>query len=410
MSAASSTSKGADPDHAALPGLLAELRAHAGLPLERALSMPPRAYVSEAFHALEVEHLFRREWHCVGRLDEVEKPGDYLAWEIAGEPVLVVRDEAGRLRAMSNVCRHRMATLLEGAGNTRRIVCPYHAWAYDLAGKLVAAPFMGEGFETRGCALPELGLEIWQGFVYVNLDREAAPLAPRLAGLERFLANYHLDRYRSVARWEETWDSNWKCLFENFSEGYHLFRAHPTTVEPALPTRGIRCLEGGEQWHLFVQTRNPNVPYEYDRELGPLNPDLTPEQQREIPIFGLFPTQAVSVSPDRLAWLTVQPLGTDRFRVRWCMDAYPGLVADGPDGNAHAGQLKEAFDRINAEDRGIVESLRRNAASVHAVAGRLSPLERAMWEFQRYLARRLCATARQPALVTPAAQPDEATM
>jgi len=118
----------------------------------------------------------------------------------------------------------------------------------------------------------------------------------------------------------------------------------------------------------------------------------------------------VSVSPDRLAWLTVQPLGTDRFRVRWCMDAYPGLVADGPDGDAHARQLKEAFDRINAEDRGIVESLRRNAASVHAVAGRLSPLERAMWEFQRYLARRLCATARQPALVTPAAQPDEATM
>ena len=101
-----------DPDRAALPELLAQLRHHAELPFEQSLSMPPRAYVSEAFHELEMEHIFRREWQCVGRVDEVEKPGDYLAWEIAGEPVLVVRDEQGTLRALSNVCRHRLATLL----------------------------------------------------------------------------------------------------------------------------------------------------------------------------------------------------------------------------------------------------------------------------------------------------------
>ena len=384
-----------DSDGAELPALLAQLRRHAELPFEQALSMPPRAYVSRAFHALEVERVFRREWHCVGRVDEVEKPGDYLAWQIAQEPVVVLRDERGELRAFSNLCRHRMATLLEGSGNTRRIVCPYHAWTYDLEGRLVAAPFMGEGFSPEGCRLPALGLEVWQGFVYVNLDRDAAPLAPCLAGLEQRLAGYNLERYRAVARWEETWESNWKCLFENFSEGYHLFRAHAATVEPALPTRGIRCLEGGEQWHLFIQRRNPDVPYEYDREIGPLNADLTAEQQREIPIFGVFPTQAVSVSPDRLAWLTMQPLGVGRLRVRWCMDAYPGLVTPGPDGDAHARQLKAAFDRINAEDRDIVESLGRNAAAMHAAPGRLSPLERAMWELQRYLARRLCDVDRQ---------------
>ena len=376
-------------DGGALGALLAELRRHASLPFEQALSMPPRAYVDEDFHRLEVERIFRREWHCIGRVDEVANPGDYLTWSIAGDPVMVLRDQAGVLRAFANVCRHRMARLLEGAGNVRRVVCPYHAWTYELDGRLVGAPFMGDGFATDGCRLPELGLEVWEGFVYVNLDRAAPPLAPRLEGLRHHLRNYRLSEYHTVARWEETWDSNWKCLFENFSEGYHLFKAHAKTVEPVLSTRNIRCLPGSEQWHLFVQTRTPGVPYEYDREMGPLNTSLSAEEQRSIPITGIFPTQAISISPDRLAWLTVQPIGTERLRVRWCMDAFPGLVADGEEGEARARSLKERFDLINAEDRGIVESLRVGAASVNAAPGRLSPLERAMWDFQRYLAARL---------------------
>ena len=164
-------------------------------------------------------------------------------------------------------------------------------------------------------------------------------------------------------------------------------------MEPALPTRGIRCLPGGSQWHLFEQRRRPGVPYEYEAELGRLNDTLSEEQQRTIPIFGLFPTQAVSVSPDRLAWLTVQPLGTDRLRVRWCLDGFPGLVTDDEAGRRRAASLRERFDVINGEDRAIVEGIRRAAASLHAAPGRLSPLERAMWEFQRYLAARLLPSA-----------------
>ena len=95
-----------------------------------------------AFAKAEEEHIFAQEWLCAGRADALAKPGDYLTMNIAGEPVIILRDREGALRGMSNVCRHRMSTLLEGRGNVRSIVCPYHAWTYNLDGSLRGAPAM----------------------------------------------------------------------------------------------------------------------------------------------------------------------------------------------------------------------------------------------------------------------------
>ena len=105
--------------------------------------MPKSVYTSPEFLALEMERIFAAEWLCAGRADALKKPGDYVAFEIAGEPILVLRDRDNRLRAMSNVCRHRMSTLLQGRGTVRAIVCPYHAWTYNLDGTLRGAPAMG---------------------------------------------------------------------------------------------------------------------------------------------------------------------------------------------------------------------------------------------------------------------------
>ena len=107
---------------------LAELRANVAQPFERAFAMPKSVYTSPAFLALERQHVFAREWLCAGRADALPAPGDYLTIEITGEPVIILRDREGRLRGLSNVCRHRMSTLLQGRGHVRTIVCPYHAW------------------------------------------------------------------------------------------------------------------------------------------------------------------------------------------------------------------------------------------------------------------------------------------
>ena len=123
--------------------LLRTLRDQAGLPMEQSVALPPALYADEGIYRLELERIFARAWNCVGRAADFAGPGRYLAAEIAGEPVIVIGDEAGGIRAFSNICRHRGARLLEGAGDVRRIVCPYHAWTYDLTGQLKRFTFMG---------------------------------------------------------------------------------------------------------------------------------------------------------------------------------------------------------------------------------------------------------------------------
>lgn len=372
------------------PHLLSELRRIAALPLEESYALPPQVFSDEGFAALENERIFRRAWQCVGREDEVANPGDYLTDDLAGDPIVVIRDAAGAIRAFPNICRHRAARLLEGTGNAKRIVCPYHAWTYDLDGKLVSAQYMPERFDPAKVCLPALRTEEWEGFVYVNPDPDAPPLGPQLMRLSQRFHNHRLADYRCVLRVEETWPANWKILFENFSEPYHSFIAHRTTVDPALPTRLTRHDETGEDaWTIYTQVRPPGVTYEYGGEMRVLNEALTEKERAEYPIFAVFPTHLCSVSAERLFWISIRPRGPGHVRVRWGVDAYPGAMPEGDAGETRKRELKTSFDKINAEDREVISELQANAGSRYAVPGRLSPKENCIWEFQRYLARQM---------------------
>src|SRR5512139_2237819 len=125
------------------------------LPFARASTLPPRCYVDPAFYEREVESIFRREWHCVARVDQLPEPGSYLAFDLVGEPLVAVRDLEGRLRVLSRVCRHRWMPVVEGRGRARSFQCPYHRWTYGLDGALLGAPEMdrSEGFERARCRL-----------------------------------------------------------------------------------------------------------------------------------------------------------------------------------------------------------------------------------------------------------------
>lgn len=377
-----------------LDSLLAGLQSQASRPFKDAGALAPALYCSDAVHALELERIFAREWCCVGRAGDFATPGRYLATEIAGEPVLVVGGEGGSIRAFSNICRHRGARLLEGSGEAGRIVCPYHAWTYDLDGRLKTYAFMDDGFSPDGVCLPAFQVEVWNGWVYVNLDPKAPPVAPRLEALDRILTNYRMEAYEPLFRVEEVWPTNWKILIENFTEPYHFFIAHKDTVEPALPTRMTRHEdEGGEGFTMFRQYRAPGVSYEYAGDMTVLNDQLTEEEQGMYPIINTFPAHVYSVSPERLFWMSLQPLGTDQVKVYWGVDVYPGSIPQGEAGEKRVADLRAAFEKINNEDKGIVESIRRNAASRHAAAGPLAPKERCLWHFQKYLARMLCGSA-----------------
>lgn len=373
-----------------LPDLLDAVRRNASLPADQAEATPPQVYTSPEFLELELTQIFNREWICVGREDEFANPGDYRVTRISRDEVVILRDRDGTLRAMSNICRHRMMSLLKGDGNLAgKITCPYHAWTYTLDGQLIGASHMRENFDKSTCRLPQFRVEVWLGFVYVNLDPGTDPLAPRLAPLAERFTNYQVANYRTLFRVNEVWDTNWKILFQNFMEPYHLFAVHTHTVEPVLPTKHAHVVTGGPGFNLYVQGRTPDVAFEYGEAMQNPNPALSEEEAMSVPLFGAFPAHMCSISAERTFWMSLMPITTDKVQVLWGVDVHPDAM---PEGDAFAKRvetLKESFHAINDEDKPITAAIARNAAALAAEPGRLSPKEQTIWEFQRYLAERL---------------------
>jgi len=193
---------------------ITELVKNVSVPFERATAMPPAVYTSEKFLEREQQQIFARGWVCVGRASALSEAGDYVTYELAGQPIFVIRDHAGYLRAMSNVCLHRMSTLLEGSGNRRTIVCPYHAWTYSLDGSLRGAPAMdlNEGFCKENYRLPQVRCEEWLGWIMVSLNPDAPSVATQLSHVHDLIADYHLENYVQTFHETHIWDTNWKIL------------------------------------------------------------------------------------------------------------------------------------------------------------------------------------------------------
>lgn len=245
------------------------LTARRSLPFEEVKVMPSSYYTSDDFLQLESDYVFRRDWVCLGRADEVKAPGDFYTTELVGEPLLVTRGKDNQVHVLSNVCRHRGNIVASGSGNRSRFTCNYHGWSYQLNGQLVAAPLMSEvkGFDQSSCQLPSFKTEIWLGFLFVNLDGNAKPLAPRLSGLMPYLNNYDVeDRVHGFTE-QTSWETNWKCLAENFMEGYHLDATHPTTLNPLTPSALCEHVPSDGQFNAYYSYYDPAYP-----ERGPFPP------------------------------------------------------------------------------------------------------------------------------------------
>jgi phenylpropionate dioxygenase-like ring-hydroxylating dioxygenase large terminal subunit len=193
--------------------------------LADAATLPPYYYKSDQIMAWETSEILLKEWMCIGRADEVPNPGDYFTIQILGEPLVVARDSDQKISVFSAACRHRGALVVEGRGNCKRFTCPFHGWVYSLKGNLLVAPLMNKTnhFDKSTEGLPRLKTEIWQGFLFINFDSQASPLAPRLTGLDAKFANYKLSDLRAPAPpMIFTNDCNWKLSVEQGVDMYHV--------------------------------------------------------------------------------------------------------------------------------------------------------------------------------------------
>lgn len=369
-----------------LAAMTETLRAVAALPEQDARCLPGRFYTDPDYFRYEVETFLSKEWHCLGRADEIPNPGDYFTTQLFDEPLLVVRGDDGAVRVLSNVCRHRGMLLAENSGSARRFVCSYHAWSYGRAGDLINAPRMRDkGVTEKTCSLPAFRSEIWNGFIYANLDPDAAPLTPRLGQLETLLAPYETAGMRIVRSVEEEWRTNWKCLVENFMEAYHLSVVHPETLHPYTPTGLSRKSMSDDAFTAYCA----NYPDTAEsRGIGA--PGLSGEERRRSTLFCLFPTQIASQAATLLVSLSIQPLAVDRIRVRWTMSTYgEELTQDELESRI------SLWNEVNREDREKLEKMQRALASRHAPSGPLAPrdYEGTIWDFYRYLGRQNPTTA-----------------
>jgi choline monooxygenase len=235
----------------AFPGLPVDLL---GAPLERARTMPGRWYSDPGHHERELDAIFGRAWVGVGCTDDVADPGSYLASTAGRLPVLVVRDDAGALRAFLNVCRHRGAPLASGCGHARALSCPYHAWLYRLDGSLVRAGGVGqpEGFDAANFGLREIQVASFARSIMVNVDPSAPPFD--CGPLGRGLDPYRLDELELAERARYECGFNWKVLLENYCENYHT-----PFIHSQLPV-------GGYEYPIECAG---NVVFAWDRPLDP---------------------------------------------------------------------------------------------------------------------------------------------
>lgn len=378
-----------------MPNPIEVLRANVSVPFEEARAMPPGVYTSDTFHDAELENVFKRSWFCVGRASALANTGDYVTCELAGQPIIVLRNKDSILRAYSNVCRHRMSTLLHGRGNARTIVCPYHAWTYNLDGSLRGAPAMNgnKAFCKDNYSLPNIICEDWLGWVFITLNPDAQPVAEELSEVADLVAGYDMTNYTETFFEEHLWDTNWKVLAENFMESYHLPVCHAGTIGGLSKLDEMICPPGRKafNYHTILKEESLRIAMAH-----PNNDRLHGDQRRTTFLLAIYPSLLITLTPGYFWYLSLHPKGPGQVQI-----SFGGGMSDDYKDNAEAQQnlidLKTLLDDVNIEDRGCTEKVYRGLSADGATPGHLSHLERPNFDFAQYLMSRM-DTSFQPSI------------
>lgn len=365
---------------------------------------PPDLYTSEEWFEFEKAAIFERNWLCVGRADQVAKPGDYFTIEINNDPLVVVNSD-GQIRVMSNVCQHRGHIINENAGNITRglMRCPLHSWSYNLDGKVVHTPEMHRtNWDKANCSLPQLKVELWQGFIFCHYDHEAKPLAPTLVALENEMKNYGVEEMVSLPSLEiPVYPWNWKIMIENFMEPYHNAYLHAGVHDFAL---GHSFCEHSPDENVFMH------PTGFDRRDGAFNPihrallppieKLTDEQRQRVMFAAIPPMTTVGLVPDHMFYFIIMPKGANQISLRIGLCVPPESTK------------VENFDHIvrwivdgvmmyNDQDVKADTLVQRGLKSKFAPRGPFSWKETTIVQLNRWLVARYRSYAEQQKLITP---------
>ena len=342
------------------------------LPLHKASPLPGWCYVSPEWYRREIDSIFRKDWLCVGRAEQIPNRGDFFSIELIGQPLIVVRDESGGVRVHSAVCRHRGAIITQSQGKCRAFVCPYHSWTYSLEGKLLGTPgspppMAGvEGFRTADYGLTQIRTEMWGGFIFITFDEEARPLLEWLGDLPAFLADYDLENMQWTNKDVYEVDCNWKVWLENAFENYHAMTIHRKHMDPNNPQNWVFERTAGP-WEAMFSKRSI-VAYS---GLPPI-PGLAERKAAGLFHIWVQPSVQIILTSSYMKFRQYLPEGPEKLRLyeNW---AFPKTTVERPDFTDIVGPAYyEKYSQIVKEDLVINPNVQKAMRSGGYRPGRYS--------------------------------------
>lgn len=364
-------------------------------------TLPSTWYLRENYYALEREHIFLREWVCAGREADIPGKGDHTVLDLYGESILVLRNEEGELKAYYNVCRHRGARLCPAPGEDdsilalkggivgkRAIICPYHAWTYNLDGQLIRAPFLtNEGnFDTGTVQLHPVGVATWGGFIFLNLTpAEAPPFEDTIRTAERRFARYPLADLRAARTITYEVNANWKVLCENYNECYHCGPVHPELcrIVPAFREAGGADLD----WERGIPHREGATTFTFSGESTRRSfPGLSEDEQVRHKGELVYPNLFMSLAREHVTFYILRALGPGKTRID-CHFLFEPHEMDKPDFDPS--DVVDFWHLVNQQDWAICERVQQGMASRVHDRGVYAPMEDWNLDIRRYVGDRI---------------------
>ncbi len=287
---------------------------------ERGFALSRRLYTDPSLLEAEQELIFERTWQLAGHVSSLPRSGSYLTARAGSQPVLVVRDEEGSLRAYRNVCRHRGSRLLSGSGQCKAAIrCRYHGWTYRFDGSLIGVPesrAFGERLDKASLGLLPARVEELCGLVFVNLDPDATPLVELVGDLPARMARYRIASLQPFAPATDTQPANWKAIVDNYVEGYHIPIAHPGLMRLLdYKHYDVECFEDYVWFEAPLRAKQSSNRVERAyAQLVTAMPGLGEEDRRVWRYAFIYPNTAIDLYPDQVTTWQILPDGVDRIR------------------------------------------------------------------------------------------------
>ncbi len=388
----------ADPAHRAEGGPALPLRPEeveaTMRPLLQARMLPPAAFTDRRVLDWELERVYRDGWICAAHLSAVAEPGAYVTRELGGDSFFVIGGEDGVPRAFYNVCRHRAARILsERAGSARRrIRCPYHAWSYDFAGMLRAAPHTDglADFDFSCNGLRPIRTAVVDGLVMVDIGGAAPDSREHVGDLGEILRRYRVNELRPVGERLYEVDANWKAIPENYNECLHCPGVHPELNALSDYASGD-AVEGDGAWCGGSMTLNDGAEtmgHAGGHAARPPIEGLGAHELGTVLYFSLFPNALISMHPDYVMLHTLWPRepGHTRVTCEWLFEPRT-IAAEGFD----ASDAIDFWNQVNSEDWRVCELAQQGVGSRGYSAGRYTTHEGDTHAFDRMVAERYLA-------------------